>query len=856
MKKTKMANLILFVLLTVSQVTFMTVHANIWLSRQNYGVIFEDIGLFDSGKSKWYQTFVVELNKVNIQDYKHPCQNSFMINKWSSKQENISTDHMQYWYTDVPNDDEISLEHFCPSFLSYEHHHNVLRQRIEQTRQRIGVMLPRYSPRKRRGLFNFIGEASKSLFGTATEDDIKAVKEQIAHMTATTADMKGQLVFLGNSLQSYILKENKQDEYLRNAIRLQHEQNNMMIHTFTNSLRNVTNNLMFWMNVMHIFHTDFTVYLDQLEKQVQQELVGVTKLFEGYLSPELIEPDLMTFTLSHIQEELKEKFPDFSITHTHPAFYYNRQDVTFVRINNSIHITLSVPIHSEPSTFRLYEIHTLPVPVPNEESYFTVLNIDRPYLAVNEDQTLYVLMTMTQYLSCSGTLYKQCTNLMSTLNTETDSCELSLFLDHPDKISKLCRDKYKIIQNSETYIAKLSDRVIISTPDKTIIQSCLDGNISKIQNCKFCTVVMKCGCSLKGSSFYIPPKITDCENNTEIIVNHAINLPLLHEFYKEYDYLFNISATQVYQFPVITDIPKFKILEKKFDGVTQESEKLSMSLKQTALRIKARNEVFRDKVSQFSNEFGYLTNTTLQILFIIILTITTLSAHVALFCSLRNWYILYAMIHHVKAKSLILGTSSTTLPIEGQFEIESELQSVLTVTSLTFCSFMLVIMIFLIWMLIYCYSRLTNRRDLTELPFNTTVYIIFYQAHECISVPLLTSCANAKDLVIQEMSPFMRNMITLRDYWFRTQMNFDWSFVKLQNNSARSQVALPSKIMIDRFQSVKFKEMIARYGAIKIVAKQNGNYYELFSHEIVPANIERPERFYEQRALFREEPQE
>jgi hypothetical protein len=44
--------------------------------------------------------------------------------------------------------------------------------------------------RKKRGVFNFIGELSKILFGTMADDDAKCYKEQIKLSEQNSEDMK------------------------------------------------------------------------------------------------------------------------------------------------------------------------------------------------------------------------------------------------------------------------------------------------------------------------------------------------------------------------------------------------------------------------------------------------------------------------------------------------------------------------------------------------------------------------------------------------------------------------------------------------------------------------------------------
>lgn len=829
-----------------------------WISRQNYGVLFEDVGLIDFGKSNWYHTFVVPLTTVNIYKYKNPCvdyPDEFVQSEGPYIKRiyhNITIAAREpYGYINVPISNEISLKSFCPSFVVFERHHNFLRRSITKLRQRVNVLLPRKSsPRVKRGLFDFVGKVSKSLFGTATTDDVNALASQINYMYGQTIDVKGRLIYLGNELHSYMTKNNHEDELLQYAISLQHRETNLMFNTLSASTRNLSTSLVFWINVLNVFGTDFSIYLRHLYEIAQKELIGVESLLQGKLPPELVEPDILAESLKTIQSKLSN-FSNYRVSHLHPSFYYNRRDVTFVRYKNNIHITIRVPIHSGPTTYKLYRIHAIPMPVPGQKNLFTVLQTPKPYFAINEDETLYLTITSADFSTCTGSTFKQCYHLTTTISTSRKSCELALFLDETSQISNICTDKFQIIQNYHTYIAKLGEHFLLSTPDDNIVQKCSDTESPINISCTFCLIKLPCGCVIEGDSLYIPPRISDCENNSTVWVNHSVNLPLLHEFYSEYTYLFNITSTQTYNLPVIAEIPQINLLNNEFDGVTQTAQTLRLNLRKTAKRLKNNNEIFKDKVSQMTLRPPTLFSYSFQVFIIVLLTITTISAHVSLLFSIKNYLVLISLLHAAEAAPLKITPPSNLL--DNNFSLEEGIHSILTVTALIFCGLLLLLLMFLLWLLIQFYFKSGTNIPPNDLPFNTTIYVIFYFANDCVAIPLLVSCVDGKDLAVTQMKPFAHNCVKFEFRLLYGSLIFDWSALKLLDKQSKSVIELPPKVFVKSLESARLRSINKGPVVIKLIGKQHGNYFELFKYETPSVTGDAPLKCFDNKALFTSE---
>ena len=155
------------------------------LLRQNYGVVMENIGMLDTVQSMWHQSFVVNLNMTELPIYDHPCDNNINRSKRSSNRPYTLTRESEplFLYSENQSSENITFDNFCPGLLAYKFRHEEMLNSIKQTRRNIDHLLPEPS-RVKRGLFDFMGKISKSLFGTATSDDINILKRKINHINS------------------------------------------------------------------------------------------------------------------------------------------------------------------------------------------------------------------------------------------------------------------------------------------------------------------------------------------------------------------------------------------------------------------------------------------------------------------------------------------------------------------------------------------------------------------------------------------------------------------------------------------------------------------------------------------------
>ena len=135
-------------------------------------------------------------------------------------------------------------------------------------------------------------------------------------------------------------------------------------------------------------------FLQGLKNHLQVYLAGIQTLIEGYLPIRLVTPKQVSNILGHVEYELMRTHPEFKVTVTDVEYYYE-QNCELVVVNDIFIVTLLVPLATSASTFQLYKMHTIKVPVTvmgkEKISYsYTEISDIAEYFAISDDGYFYL----------------------------------------------------------------------------------------------------------------------------------------------------------------------------------------------------------------------------------------------------------------------------------------------------------------------------------------------------------------------------------------------------------------------------------------------------------------------------------
>jgi len=82
----------------------------------------------------------------------------------------------------------------------------------------------------------------------------------------------------------------------------------------------------------------------KLRDRAQRLMIGITRTLQGIVAPELVPLAILSKTLSHIKEQLTTVYPEFRLLHEDLAPYYSTVKAHLTRKENTIFVSLLIPI--------------------------------------------------------------------------------------------------------------------------------------------------------------------------------------------------------------------------------------------------------------------------------------------------------------------------------------------------------------------------------------------------------------------------------------------------------------------------------------------------------------------------------
>lgn len=233
--------------------------------RLNYGIIFEPSGELYLGQEYWLHTFEIPLpRKLYLPS---PLQCNVPICKYSG--------HVIKMLNALRTETMASL-----NSTVYQIHNLVPSSQLNERNQHLTFS------RSKRGLFDFIGKISKSLFGTATSDDIATIKRHMQVLNKNNAKVVKAMAQQEKHLSSFISTVNARFDNMMDAVSQNHRDSvalSKLVHTSIDALEHE----FVILEELILRQTNATTHLKTALDHVQQ---SIHELIKEKLSPFLITP--------------------------------------------------------------------------------------------------------------------------------------------------------------------------------------------------------------------------------------------------------------------------------------------------------------------------------------------------------------------------------------------------------------------------------------------------------------------------------------------------------------------------------------------------------------------------------------
>lgn len=437
------------------------------------GIFFEDIGRANLYANEWklvmyYDLEIFKLEFSNIQYVTH------QITELCSKLRN-----------------ESELAHTCNGTLLQI---NLIVSNIKSQN-----ILLNPQNREKRALFNAVGVAFKSLFGSLDEDDAKLYDEQIKNLTLNQNSllslMKSQTLIIEATANLFKKTKYEIDKELQ---LMQQKLKSIVIKTKILEHRMLTNNIIMQLESLISLITLMASRYQTTQTEIIDLLIDA---HHGKFHPTLISPKKVEQLLLQIRQELPSSLI-LPINNKGNIItqIYRLSKISATIVNTKIILELKFPLPFQ----EIYQIFK-PFPLPTiVNDTFVHIKPANDFILLDYKREHYLEMTFQELQNCATVDHKQfyCKNVSPIFNTNSgiSQCEVDLLIKAP--ITSECQ----IIQSYQSsYWMQLTQQNawLFSLKSPIEVDIVCDNTLTSETLQKTGTVYIHPGCYMKSKNFFL-----------------------------------------------------------------------------------------------------------------------------------------------------------------------------------------------------------------------------------------------------------------------------------------------------------------------------------------------------------------
>ena len=461
-----------------------------YFHRLNYGIVFEPESQLHLGQESWLHTFEISLptdmNVIGISGCSREKDTCIIINQIFSQ---INEIRMQ------------------------------TKQRLNTTLETINRLVPEKesipNSRGKRSWFGAIGKLSKTIFGTATEDDVNLLARHINALKKETAKVVQAVQQHGQDLSSYMKTADERMTNLKTGI----EQNHMAIVHIHTQLQGSFKTLEESIISMNGLVTKQIKQSEKLETILNELVSGVYDLVEGRLSPSILPVDILQQTMNEIQNLMHMKYSGFYLTAHKPSQIYENAKFVYLRHDSKLYITVKFPMSPHAKPLSLFKVLSFAVPVNDTSNHATQL-LDLPeFFALTHDLQFYSTFQHVDFSTCTRTKHLVCNFNKALTPVTQETCIMALFANNKQLVNRHCNFRV-LLNHLSPQIIEMSKSSILVYKSPILELDCKTGK-RMIKGCNFCTLTIPCECSVTTTQLYLPPRLAACQNHS-LLLNYIL----------------------------------------------------------------------------------------------------------------------------------------------------------------------------------------------------------------------------------------------------------------------------------------------------------------------------------------------
>ena len=693
--------------------------------------------------------------------------------------------------------------------------------------------------RDKRGLIDIIGKGAKSLFGLATEEDIKILQHHVVKLHSLMKDKDNAQRNDIKSLHSIQIQSSKRMDNLANHLQnvddviLNMSGQFQILNKFIESQlhghipRRLRQHEHLFDDIAHVlqWNAHISMKLTSLLETyniLQSMTHDIPHLLNGKLTPNLVLPSSITTILNDIDSSLRNFSTPFKIDCDANYFYQYENTVLTTMHNDTIFIKLRIPITVNTFDFKLFKIDIVPVPADADQSIFTIVRYPQPFLLISNDNQTYLSLSRTD----ADTLIDigRHRTLLPLKTTQSD-CLLNIYFDNHHLISETCQvDLVHNPQFPPSSIYALQDNAyIIYSPNTSWTVKCPNETHQLFHKGLF-TVYLHCRCTLLSATARYTATNLQCLQSKHI-VKYSVNWFVYDVLYQSIP--LNLHPTDFHHFPVKFQLPNFLVNKTKL----RTFEKTDLGIK-NAISTLNFTEVSVDDDFDLLDWFDYpevysATSILTYVLACLNIVMMLIIAYL--------WFKMYAMskvlatlLLSSKSVDALTFTLPTTLaPTVLPFDINLILPQIQT-TLLLIMVFILSAIFGKLW-LDYYYKRnnphLKQVNRYVRFRLTLTISSLFDQ----VSINLL-------DIPVTMKAPCLNFGIaqfSLQGSFLQPRLKIQWSEFSIINDFY--EMSSVTTLKLSPFQYFKLRNILSSRHCVHLLATFHTNIQSLFSWQSPPS---------------------
>ena len=656
--------------------------------------------------------------------------------------------------------------------------------------------IPKSRSRSKRGAFDFIGDISHSLFGTATSKEVARVAHHVIQMENKNRRLIASLSKYQDDLSTFMTLSGERFHNLRTMT----TDNHAAIDALAQRLQRTTLDLSIdtGMNVMLIKDLYFIM---GLQLAVNDFLEGVQELLNHKLSIHIVPYQDIIDVISDINVKLERKQTNLKVKTMSSNEIYTSVPFLWTYVNGSLYVSLKFPLVATMAELDVYRIYKHPVPLNDSTGHATELKDTHEYVAFSTDQKYYCFPQ--QFMFKDSLLDAQSNNLPLYHMTHPH-CVTALFFNNKQNIHQYCDFRVKLDHITPTVTHVHHGKYLLSNITSLYL-TCPTGH-QVIPGCNFCIYSVPCFCDMATDKIYFPPRLTHCVKANNASKVYPVNLAMLNHFYDQ-EQLIHIEADTMFdQPPLLPSAKTFNLFKHNLSDLIANDDAIDLNLRKIAHSIKNNKVVFQNLADPILDSLEDLDVDSL-FNWNSILTLVNAAFSVCLLLALA--YVYYKM--RVMATALTLAAQANRVKTENPSNILNDKPNgvyilptvpVPTEKLITYIPTYDDTIIYVLVTLVSINLAILLYKLLTRKLQHSTIALELSTGHRCITIPLINVplCPKMYHYLARENFSHMKV-----EGWIRPMLLWGRGQITIVNFLDHSELQIPQKIFVSFWQGIKLR---------------------------------------------------